>query len=74
MGATQPIDTALLDEYIDKSGYKVSFIVDQLGVSRAAFDKKRKGFIPFRKSEAYVLCDLLKLPNDVADKIFYPLG
>lgn len=72
MADIQPIDTELLDEWIEKSGYKVGFIVEKMGISRTAFDQKRKGRIPFRKSEVYVLCDMLQLTNDVATKIFYP--
>lgn len=74
MADIQPIDTELLDEWITKSGYKVGFLVEKMGISRTAFDKKRKGRIPFRKSEVYVMCDMLQLPNDIATKIFYPEG
>lgn len=70
---TQNIDTALLDEYIKKSGLRISFIHETLGISRQAFDRKRKGLICFRQSEVYVLCDLLRIrDNDVKNKIFYP--
>lgn len=67
------VDTQLLDEKIHQSGYKIDHIVNTLGMSRNAFHKKRLGKTPFRTSEVYVLCDLLKI-NDVADKtkIFYP--
>lgn len=70
---TQNIDTALLDEYIKKSGLRISYICETLGISRQAFDRKRKGLICFRQSEVYVLCDLLRIrDNDVKNKIFYP--
>ena len=73
MVKTQNIDTALLDEYIEKSGLKVSFISEQLGISRQAFDKKRKGAVAFRQSEVYVICDLLRITDaDTKAKIFYP--
>ena len=72
MASTQPVDTELLEEWIEKSGYRIGFIADTLGISCQAFDKKRKGVIPFRKSEMYVLTDMLKLPNEVATRIFYP--
>ena len=68
------IATQLLDYYIEQSGLKISFIVEKLGISRNGFDKKRKGLIPFRVSEVYVLCDLLHIPNDEKPKIFYPKG
>ena len=64
---TQYVDTALLDDYIEKSGLRIAYICEQLGISRQAFDKKRKGMIAFRQSEIYVVCDLLHI-TDVADK------
>lgn len=70
MVKTQNVDTALLDEYITKSGLRMQFIVDNLGISRQAFDKKRKGINAFRGSEVYVLCDLLRIPDDIKPKIF----
>lgn len=70
MVRTQDVDTELLDEYIEKSGLRMGYIVDTLGISRQAFDKKRKGLISFRAPEVYVLCDLLKIPSDIKPKIF----
>lgn len=72
MELIQSVDDALLDEWIDKSGYKVGFIVETLGISRQAFSKKKKGEIPFRKAEKYVLCKMLSIPDDEAEKIFCP--
>lgn len=66
------VNTQLLDEKIGSSGLKISFIVDQMGISRQGFDKKRKGKTPFRVSEIYVLSDLLQLGTDDKLKIFYP--
>lgn len=66
----QNVDEQLLNTYIDKSGYKLGFIIDQLGISRQAFDKKMKNINKFRVSEVYVLCDLLKIPEDDKHKIF----
>lgn len=69
------VNTALLDEKIGQSGLKVNYIVDALGISAQAFYKKKGNRTPFRKSEIYVLCDLLKI-TDVEDKvkIFYAEG
>lgn len=73
MEKTQNIDTELLDKAIEDSGLKTSFICDTLGISRQAFDKKRKGVNSFRKSEVYVLCDILRIAdNGLKTKIFYP--
>lgn len=70
MVRTQDVDTELLNEYIKKSGYRIDYIVDTLGISRQAFDRKRKGNISFRAPEVYVLCDMLKIPDDIKPKIF----
>jgi len=72
MVKTQNIDTGLLDEAIEKSGLKTNFIVTSLGISRQAFDRKRKGITAFRQSEIYVLCDLLKLDETRRKDIFFP--
>jgi hypothetical protein len=74
MQKAQIVDTALFDEWLDKSGLKIGFLANKMGVSRQAFDKKRKGLTSVRKSEIYVICDLLRLPEDVAQKIFLPRG
>lgn len=70
MVKTQDVDTNLLNEYIKKSGLRMDFIVQTLGISRQAFDRKRKGITSFRAPEVYVLCDLLKIPDDIKPKIF----
>lgn len=67
------INSALLDEKIEQSGLKVTYIVDTLGISRQAFYKKKNGKTPFRKSEIYVICDLLKITETPEKlKIFFP--
>ena len=65
------VNTELLDEKIKESGYKISYIIDKLGISRQAFDKKRKNEYPIKGSEVYVLCDLLRLSDDVKEAIFF---
>ena len=70
MVKTQYVDTEKLDNYIEKSGLKIGYIVDNIGISRQAFDMKRKGNISFKASEVYVLCDLLKIPDFDKPKIF----
>ena len=66
------VNTSLLDLYIEKSGYKTNYICDKIGISRQAFHEKKKGRYAFRTSEIYVLCDLLKIPDDDKKKIFLP--
>lgn len=70
MVKTQYVDSDALTYYIKKSGMKIGTIVDALGISRQAFHKKRYGFIAFRAAEIYVVCDLLKIPEDEKEKIF----
>ena len=72
MVKTQNVDTELLDNAINRSGLKIGFIVEQLGISRQAFDQKRKGNTCFRKSEVYVLKSLLNLTDEETIKIFFP--
>lgn len=72
MVKTQDVDTEMLNQYIKDSGLRVGYIVNTLGISRQAFDKKRKGVTAFRAPEVYVLCDLLKIPAEMKPKIFLP--
>lgn len=69
------VDTQLLDEKIKESGLRVDFIISKLGISPTAFYKKKSGATPFRGSEVYVLCDLLRIDDDAEkEKIFLPKG
>ena len=65
------VNTQLLDSRIEQSGLRIGYIVEQLGLSRNGFDKKRKGKTPFRTAEIYVLTDLLKLTDDDKANIFF---
>jgi len=65
------LDTQLLDEKIEKSGFRVGYLIENLGLSRNGFDKKRKGKTPFRTAEIYVLCDLLRLSEAEKAAIFF---
>lgn len=65
------VNTQLLDDRIEASGFKKGFIVDTLGISRFGFDKKCKNLTPFRVAEIYVLCDLLHISDDDKQKIFF---
>lgn len=66
------VDTELLEDKISESGLKIDYIVENLGLSRQGFSKKRKGITPFKVAEVYVLCDLLNIENADKVKIFYP--
>ena len=65
------VNTQLLDEKIEKSGLKIGFIVDKLGISWNGFNKKKTGKIPFRAAEIYVIGDLLSLNDAEKDEIFF---
>ena len=67
---TQNVDAQLLNEYINKSGLKINYILEQLVISYQAFDMKRKSRNSFRASEVYVLCDLLNITDDDKKRIF----
>ncbi len=66
------VETSLLDNAIENSGLRIAYIVEKLGISRQAFDSKRKGRYAFRQSEVYVLCDLLNLDDEKRALIFFP--
>ena len=63
----------LLDEYISKSGLKISYIAEKLGITVQSFGNKRKNLSSFKAAEIYVLCDLLNIGDD-KDKIFCTKG
>lgn len=68
------VDTDLLEKKISDSIVTIADLVNALGISRQAFDKKRKGIVAFRASEVYVLCDMLHINEEERIKIFYPKG
>lgn len=70
MVKAQNVDAALLDSYLTNSGLRMGFICDKLGISRQAFDKKRKGISSFRAAEVYVICDLCNITDQDKKKIF----
>ena len=72
MVKTQNVDTELLNQAIEKSGLKTTFITEKLGISKQAYHKKRLGKSAFRQSEVYVMCDLLKLDDEQKKQIFFP--
>lgn len=53
------VNTTLLKKYIKKSGYKMGYLADQLGISRNGLTMKRDGVHPFTAPEAIKLCGIL---------------
>lgn len=57
-------NTALLEEKIDASGYKKSYIAKAIGLkSTAGLANKVRNITEFTASEINVLCDLLKIES-----------
>ena len=61
-------NTDLLLDIIDKSGLKLSFIANYLGISRYTLSKKIHNKSEFLPSEINALCTLLKIEK-MKDKI-----
>lgn len=64
-------NTTLLEEYIKKSGYKRSFIANQLGLTAYGFSLKVKNKSEFKAKEIAVLCNLLKINAREKEAIFF---
>lgn len=73
MKETQLIDVDLFQKVVDESGYKESHIFEQLNMTRQAWIDKKKGRVPFRVPEVFMLCHILNITDDdLKTKIFYP--
>ena len=64
-------NTALLEQYIEKSGYKKSFIAEQLGLTEYGFTLKVNNKSEFKASEMTILCNLLKINAKDKEAIFF---
>lgn len=64
-------NTLLLEERIDKSGYKKSYIAKQIGISAYALSKKINNETEFKASEINILCDILKIDTKDRMAIFF---
>lgn len=65
------VNTQHLVKKIEDSGLKTGFIVGKLGISRQAFDFKKRNLRKFRTAEIYVLCDLLNIQDEERKEIFF---
>lgn len=65
------VNAQLLDDKIDKSGFKIKHICDVLGITPSGFFLKRQGKRKFKVAEIYVLTDLLRLSEEDKQKIFF---
>lgn len=64
-------NTSLLEKYIEKSGYKKSFIAKQLGLSAYGFTLKINNKSEFKGSEMIILCKLLNINAKDKEAIFF---
>lgn len=64
-------NTRLLEDYIEKSGFKKGFIAKQLGITRYAFALKVNNKSEFKANEIAILCELLKIGANDKEAIFF---
>lgn len=65
-------NTTLLNERIEKSGYKRSYIAKALGLSAYGLAKKIQNETEFKASEINALCGLLKIESpEEKEAIFF---
>lgn len=65
-------DTALLKDRIQKSGYKIGFLAEQMGLSRQGLYHKINDKHEFTTSEVQRLCELLGIDSlEERSEIFF---
>ena len=65
-------NSALLEQYIDKSGLKKSHIAGMMGLSRASLSNKINGRCDFWAGEISRLCEILAIRDaKTRDAIFF---
>lgn len=64
-------NTGLLNEYIEKSGYKRAFIAKALGITAYGLALKVNNKSEFKASEMSILCDLLNISAKDKEAIFF---
>lgn len=64
-------NTTLLEEYIEKSGYKKSFIAKALNITAYALTLKINNKSEFKANEIDILCKLLKIGIKDRMRIFF---
>lgn len=68
------VNTTLLREKIEQSGYKMGYITEQLGITHQGLLNKLNEESDFKVSEAMILKDLLKLSDEDVSHIFFAEG
>ena len=64
-------NTTLLEQYIEKSGYKRSYIAAQLGLTRYALALKINNKSEFKANEIDILCKILNINVKDRMRIFF---
>jgi hypothetical protein len=64
-------NTSLLEQYIEKSGYKRAYIAKQLGLTAYGFALKVNNKSEFKAGEMTILCKLLKISARDKNAIFF---
>ena len=64
-------NTPLLEDYIDRSGYKRSYIAKRLGVSSYTLAMKINNESEFKASEIDSMCEILSIDMDQRMAIFF---
>lgn len=67
-------NTELLRKKIDDSGYKLTFIAKQLGITYQGFLNKINNETEFKATEIQVLCELLNIDIQEKENIFFVLN
>jgi hypothetical protein len=64
-------NTSLLEQYIEKSGYKKSFIAQKLGLTAYGFTLKINNKSEFKAKEITILCKILGINARDKEAIFF---
>ena len=65
-------NTSLLKDYIRKSGLKLTYIAERLGVSRYTLYRKINGLMDFTQHEITAMCELLGIKDlETKEAIFF---
>lgn len=64
-------NTKILVAAIQKAGLKYKFIAEKLGITPYGLNKKIKNKTEFKASEISALSELLLLPDEVRNMIFF---
>lgn len=60
-----------LNQVIETSGLKKSYIAEQLGLSERVFFSRVKGETQFKLDEAVALCEILRMTKMQRERIFF---